>query len=223
MNSLINKTVNIDPSLLSIMFPNYEFKSYVSFLDRDKDIIYIGKPFNNLTSYLGMNTRNFINTIGKPDVDLSNKDTLFEFVLNSLGKSMNNKYKSFLDTVDDAEFNYCLKLMIINKRLPYDISKGSSLFDLYKAMNSTTNDLLKAYHSLLEIYHVEVIESSIMTFLNRVANLQVDGLSPRYTLLIKNTKARIGSKLKPAINNYALSNQTQLDLLSLLLELTQNV
>lgn len=217
---MLGSTVKMDNiELLYVLYPDYVPKTYVSFLDKETNVIYIGKHFNGLTDYLKKNTKSFINTVGNPDIDLSNKITLSEYILDAKGKKLTPKLQSFLESIDDKEFNYCIKLLALNGKLPYDISKNSSLFDLYKSLSGPTHELLKVFNSLYEVYPHEVIESSLLTFLTRIANNLTEGISPRYSLLIKTTKSKIGDKLKPSIHKYATSSQSQLDLLSLILEL----
>ena len=217
---MIGKTVKIDKDILAILYPDYKPLDYVTFLNQEDKIIYTGKPFNNLIKYLEKNTKSFINTVGPPDIDLSSKEALLEYVVNLKGKNMTNKLREFSQVVDDKEFYYCLKLYIINGRLPYDIEKTNSLFDLYTALNESTVKVIKVFNNLCEVYPVPVIEASILSFLNRVAHNQIDGISKRYALLVNNTGVKIGKKLKPSILEYAMSNQSKLDLINLLLNLT---
>ena len=217
---MIGKTVKINLDLLTILYPNYKRLDYVTFLNQEDDVIYTGKPFNNLIKYLEKNTKSFINTVGTPDIDLTNKETLLEYILNLKGKKVSNKMKDFAQTVDDKEFYYCLKLLIVNGKFPYNIEKSNSLFDLYTALNENTMKVIKVFNNLCESYPTPVLEASILSFLNRIAHNQVDGISKRYALLVNNTRIKIGSRLKPSILEYAQSNQTTLDLLTLLLNLT---
>lgn len=217
---MIGKTVKLkDNSILNVLYPDYIEKSYVSFLDRDTNVIYTGKPFNRHIEYLEKNTKSFISVVGNPDIDLSENLVLAEYLYELKGKKMSSKISTFLESIDDKEFLYCMKLFYFTGKLPYEVGKNSSLFDLYVAITGPLHNLIKVFYSVYEVYPHEVIESALFTFLVRVSTNATDGISNRYAYLIKNTKAKIGNKLKPAVHKYAQTNQTQLDLLSMLLEL----
>lgn len=215
-----NITISIeDVNILMLLYPDYVVKDSVNFLDREAKVIYTGKPINNLKEHLEKNTLSYISTVGFADIDLKDKVKLLEYVLDIKGRKFNSKYKTYIEAVSDQDFYYSLKILIVTGKFPYDLSSKVSMFSLYKSLNEPLHTMLDTFYKVLELYPFEMIEASLFTFLNRVSNTLIDGVSPKYSLLIKHTKDRIGVKLKPAIVRYSKSQQTEFDLLSLLIEL----
>ena len=74
---LRGKTIKLEsPALLQFMYPGYQLVSTLNVKHYDQDIIYVGKLRPNLSDYLKMNSRSFINTVGKPDYDFQNRQEL---------------------------------------------------------------------------------------------------------------------------------------------------
>lgn len=216
---MIGKIVKIDENFLKVLYPDYVPKSYVSFLDRGTNVIYTGKYFNGLKDYLAKNTKSFISVVGAPELDLSSRDKLAEYVFNLKNRTYSDKYQAFFDTLDDNEFYYSLKTLLITGRVPYIITESTSLYNLFQSLTLPTLEMLKIYFSVTDVFPFGVVESSLLTFLSRVANLSTDGVSPRYSMLIKQTHSKIQPQLKPAVLQYAQSNHTELDLLNLIISL----
>lgn len=216
---MIGKIVKIDEDFLKILYPNYEVKSFVSFLDKGSNVIYNGKYFNNLKDYLSARTRNFISVSGPPELDLSSRDKLAEYVFDLKGRVYGETYQQFLEALDDTDFFYSLKMLVVTGKIPYVISEKTSMFNLYKSLTLSTNEMIKIYYELLNNYPFRVLESSFLTFLNRVANLDTDSVSPRYSLLIKQTHNKIANNMKSSVLTYVQSEQNEMDFLNLLINL----
>lgn len=213
------KIVKINEDFLKILYPEYTFKTYVSFLDRGTKVIYHGKYFNGLKDYLTKNTKSFISVVGNPELDLSSKDAIAEYVFTLKNRTYSDTYRNFFDTLDDTEFYYSLKTLYVTGRVPYTVTDSNSMYKLFQSLTEPTMDMLKTYFSLLNTYPFRVLESSFLTFLSRVSTLSTDGVSPRYSLLIKQTHAKIGRQLKSATLSYVTSEQTEIDFMNLLLSL----
>ena len=108
---LIGKTVKVEnSSLLSFMFPGFELKESINMKDIDKDIIYVGKMKPNLLKSLQVGTRNFINTVGKPDVDLCIRSDLINLAFERHARKPTKAILESLETLDPEEFEYCFKI-----------------------------------------------------------------------------------------------------------------
>lgn len=217
---MINKTVNLDVDKIQFLYPNYSIQSYVSFLDKDKDVIYVGKLFNGLIPYLEKNTKSFINTVGTPDLDLSSDKALAEYIFSLRGVAFEEHILDFLDALDEVTRWYFLKVFYLSGKFVYPVSKSkSSMYQLFKSVTSPMGDCLKTFVQVLKEYPFPVIESSFLTFINKVEHQDIKNISPMYSKLIKQTYSKCGSRIKSATLKYAKSSHTEVDFLNYILTL----
>lgn len=217
---MVGKTVNASLDVIQFLYPDYQVKSFVSFLDKDTKVIYNGNQFNGLISYLEKNTKSYINTIGSPDLDLTSSKALINYIFNKKGKSLDSSVQLFLETLSDKDLWYFLKVFYITGKYPYNISDDRvSLFSLFKTLTLPTTEAISTYISVVNSYPFSVVEASFLTFLSKVSHLQVDGVSPMYSKLIKQTHNKIHSRIKASVLFYANTEHTSLDLLNLIITL----
>ena len=218
---MINKIVKLeDPSILAVLYPDYEWKSEVTWLDSDKKVIYNGQVKPRLSKFLQENTKSFISVVGTPDEDYTNREKLVNWVYTRKNKVMPKYVKDQLDVLDVEELNYCIKIFNTVGVWPYSqTSEEVTIYNLYKETVGSVKDLLKVYYQLLQIYPHPVIEASFYTFLQRSLDIENQEVSPGYKKLLKSFYSKSSNKIKPALYNYAQSSQTELDFINLLLSL----
>lgn len=167
--SLVGKVVRVDDSSLNFvefMYPSFVKKDTL-FYDNDSDIIFIGKVRNNLKEYLKNNTRNWISTVGVPDVDLTSREGIIKLCQEHTGKILKEETLNVLLGMTEDEFYRNIKLFYVLGRMPMDDS-DTSIFMLYGVLDSNKVELLKVYYGLLSSgFSVATIESSIMTFIEK--------------------------------------------------------
>lgn len=201
---LEGKTVSIkDPSLLQFFYPEFEIKDKLSFLDSDKKVIYVGKIRPNLKSYLQQNTKEFINTVGKVDVDLTIPSNLVDFVYSRHGKTPPNTVKESLDLLDEEEILYCCKIVWVSGRWPYAAGDSDlTIYNLFQATTGSTKELLQTYFKLISQIPFYIVESSFMTFLMRAKTVEDQEVSPVYKRLLKSFYTKSGNKISKAVFQY---------------------
>ena len=216
---MINKFVNCDVNLVQFFYPDFEIKSYVNFLDRENKIIYTGKPLNNLREYLENNTKEYICLVGVPELDLSTTKPLINYVFNKVGRKLDAHVELYLSNLDKLDLEYFLKCLYMTGQFPYKINKSDSMLSLYKSLSQPLNDMLSILDKLINTYSFPIVESSFLTFLEKVNNLENIQVSSYYSMILKNARMLIKDRLKPSVYKYARSSHTQVDFIVLLLEL----
>ena len=102
-----------DISFIQFCYPDYITLSYVTFLNREDKVIYTGKAFKGVDEYLKKNTKSYINTVGIPELDLSTREALIQWAYNKKGKNLSNTTKGFLESLNDKDFNFSIKIFLI--------------------------------------------------------------------------------------------------------------
>ena len=97
----------------------------------------------------------------------------------------------------------------------------SSVYDLFKAIPGPQNDLLKVLLSLMQDLPVNVVESSLLTMLTRVKEIDDQEVSVQYKKLLLQCSTKIGPNIKSAVRAYAQDTRTkrELALVNLLLQM----
>lgn len=208
-----------DLAMLQYIYPEFVVLSYVSFLNREDKVIYIGKPFKGLDEYLAKNTKAFINTVGTPDIDLTTNEALINFCYNKKQKKLNNSTKYFLEGLNDHDLWYAMKIFLQIGKLPYEIKKEVSIYKLFQSFSEPTSNTLNIIFNLLDAYPLGVLESSLLTFLERVMHNSNESVSNKYGLLINNTKVKYGKNIKSSLLTYCKSKKSQLDFINLILSI----
>lgn len=216
---MIRKFVNCDKNLVQFFYPDFEVKSYVNFLDKENKVIYIGKPLNNLREYLENNTKEFICLVGMPELDLSTPKPLINYVFNKVNRKLEPHVELYLTNLDKIELEYFLKCLFITGQFPYQINKSISMLSLYKSLTKSINDIISTLYKLLDIYSFNIIESSFLTFLEKVKNIENVNVSPYYLKILKDARMTIRDRLKPAVYQYSKSMCREVDFIALILNL----
>ena len=216
---MIRKFVNCDKNLVQFFYPDFEVKSYVNFLDKENKVIYIGKPLNNLREYLENNTKEFICLVGMPELDLSTPKPLINYVFNKVNRKLEPHVELYLVNLDKIELEYFLKCLFITGQFPYQINKSISMFSLYKSLAKPINEIVSTFYKLLDIYSFSIIESSFLTFLEKIRNIENVNVSPYYLKILKDAQMVIKDRLKPAVYKYTKSNHSEIDFITLILNL----
>lgn len=208
---MVGKTVKIkDPYLLKFFYPDFQVKEELTYTDRDAKIIYVGKSRRDLRDYLASNTEQFINTVGVPDIDFNNKEKVVEWAFARNGKVPTAKIIEQVKNMDDEYFLYLLKIYWVTARWVGESSESDvSVFDLFVASTSSVKQSLQIYFSLIEEQPARVVESSFITFLSRIHNIEDQSVSPGYLKLLKSALNKYGPKVKPAVYKLALRHDSR--------------
>lgn len=203
---MIGKTVRIkDPYILKFFYPDFQVREELSYSDQDNSIIYIGKSVRNLNDYLYRNTKRFINTVGNPDIDFQNREQVVEWAFKQKEKKLTEKVKAQVKDFDDEYFMYVLKIFWVSGRWVGETGDGEvSVYNLFQSSVSSLKSSLQIYFKLLENQPARVVESSFITFLSRIHNIEEQSVNPGYLKLLKQALAKYGTKVKPAVYKLAL-------------------
>ena len=216
---MIRKFVNCDKNLVQFFYPEFQVKSYVNFLDRENKVIYIGKPLNNLREYLENNTKEFICLVGFCELDLSTPKPLINYVFTRVNRKLEPHVELYLTNLDKMELEYFLKCLWVTGQFPYQINKSISMLSLYKSLTKSINEIISTLYKLLDIYSFNIIESSFLTFLEKVKNIETVNVSPYYLKILKEAHMTIRDRLKPAVFQYSKSSRKEVDFLVLIMNL----
>ena len=177
--------------------------------------------YRTLIRDLRKNTKSFINTIGRVDIDLTIRSNLIEFIYSKYGKTPSDKTVESVEMLDEDEFIYCIKIFWLIGKWIYDIDSDFSIYDLFKSTIKSVRDMLDIYFNLLEIYPYYVIEASFITFLQRAVDLEEQDVSASYMRLLKQFNDKSGNKIKGSIMQYCQKDKVLDDMrfIGLLLDL----
>ena len=203
---MLSKTVKIgEPSVLNFFFPQFRLKEELSYTDRDNYIIYTGSGRRNLQKYLSENTKGFINTVGSPDIDFTDREVALRWVYSNINKEVPKTVVEAVKNYDDEYFMYCLKCVWASGFWPGARNSDSpSLYSLFAASPSSLRESYKIYLSLVEDMPAPVVESSFLTFLSRVKSVSDQAVSPGYLRLLKQCDMAFGSSVKLAVLKMAI-------------------
>ena len=216
---MIRKFVNCDKNLVQFFYPDFEVKSYVNFLDKENKVIYIGKPLNNLREYLENNTKEFICLVGFCELDLSTPKSLINYVFTRVNRKLEPHVELYLTNLDKMELEYFLKCLWVTGQFPYQINKSISMLSLYKSLTKPISEIISTFYKLLDIYPFNVIESSFLTFLEKIKNIESINVSPYYLKILKDAQLVIRDRLKPAVYQYSKSACREVDFIVLIMNL----
>lgn len=220
---LRGKVVNIEnPELLQFFYPEFQIKDNLSFQDKDRKIIYIGRVRNKIKEYLNRKTKSYISTVGRVDIDLEEDDKLLEIVYKMKDRKLYKKVKKSIEMLDREELVYALKVFWITGDWIYDYEEDDlTMYNLFKGTTSSMKELLQIYFQLLGKYPFYMIESSFITFLQRTLDIEDQDISPVYRRLLKSFNSKSGDKLKNSMMKYVQKSslREELRFLDLLINL----
>lgn len=199
------KTVKVkDVGLISFLYPDYQIRQTLTFADKDINVIYVGSSRKDLKSYLERNTKSYINTVGFPDLDMTNTKTSLGWLFNKYGQELTDNILNIVESMDDEEFWYYFKVMwVTGKWFGSKEDLKYNTFHLFSATTGSIKDELSVYFELLKGYNPLVLESSFLTFLSRVKTLDSQNVSPAYMKLLKASESKYGNKIKPSVSKMA--------------------
>ena len=201
---LRGKTVNISKErlgLLSVFYPDFVVRE-ILFFDQDNKVIYTGKDRKDLIEYLTNNTKEFINTTGPYEYDLENKEVLLELVYRKWGKEPREDLKNaIINLPDDDFYGFVKRRWVLPSGEPLEKAK-ITIYDLYKVFGKSKTEAMNVFFELVESYPPVVVESSLLTFLEKVVTLEDISVSPHYLKLLKDFKQRHGDKIKKVLFDY---------------------
>lgn len=179
--NIVNKVVKVSDSscifnyldLVCFMYPDFEIREEFNVLDKNNDIIYVGKVNSNIVELLKENTRNFIaiNNIGIQDIDLTIRDVAIKVLYSKYNKSPSDKVKSLLDSMSENDFiKYFKSFWVLGRSKIDDVP--ITLWDLYCVLGKSRYDILKVYLHMREYYTDSMIFNGVLSFIEKSMNLE---------------------------------------------------
>lgn len=214
---LINSVIKIPEGyedVLSILYPNMVVRDFVNALNYREDVIFTGK-LKNPEIILLKYTNSYISLTGATDKTLTRNDLLET----CLGRDLKKRELNYLSHVEDEDFICMCKLACVTGKLNIPQRLDVSIYNLFEATLEPTYSLVDTYLKLLEAYPLKVIESSYITFLDRVVNLNLENVKPKYGIIIKNANSKVSNYIRKSVDTYFKSERKELDFLNLLLGL----
>ncbi len=204
--SLENKTVLIsEPNLLTFFYPDYIIKESITFLDSDKKVIYAGPFLRDLSYTLRLQTLSYISTVGMADFNLRSNLGLFKFVYAKHRKTV-PKYLEEDENLPREEAEIIAKAVWMIGYNPYRREvPESGFFNLFGVIDRSPKEFNSEYFKVLETYKPEEVESALLKFLGRVANVESENVSVSYMSMLVESNKKFGSRIKDALlNTYSL-------------------
>lgn len=200
--SLIGKTVSIsDKSLLGFLYPDFVKKDTL-FFDNESNVIYVGKSKPNLKTYLENSTKSFINTVGICDIDLDIRENLTKFVYEKHNKVPKDQVIDTLNGMNPIDFNCYIKKYWVLGSSALDEDTDVNIFDLYIALTKSGMTAMKVYVKLLEHFEHSILQSSVETFFEKVAEIKDLSASGGYTRVLNEFNSKHRERLYGILDEY---------------------
>jgi hypothetical protein len=140
------------------------------------------------------------------DYDFDNRMILTDYVYGKWNKKVKSEVLDTLDGLSDEDFrNYVKTYWVIGKSVLDECD--CSIFDLYKNWGRSRSDLLRAYFKLLGVYTPDMLESSLLTFLEKSVDFENISASGYYMKLLKEFRDRNLNKIKSVLFRYAVIDE----------------
>lgn len=202
------KIVNINLELLRFFYPKYKVVYDLKSIKRGDKVIYNGEIKAGLKRELSNYTNEFISLVGKVDIDLEDNEEFLKFVFNKYNKKITKSIKNQVDVLSREEIEYAGKVYWITGNWIYsELSENYIFFELFKSLNDSVRNMVDIYFSLYENYPDYVVESSLLTFFQRLSCVEEQMVSPYYKKVLKRFKKKSGNKIKKSLMKYISNSQ----------------
>jgi len=207
--SLTGLTVKIEnKDLLQFFYPKYLVK-HTLFFDEENKVIYIGKTRKDLIIYLKNNTKEFINTVGKPDINLNNDEVLLSFVYKKWNKKFNKSTEGYLLELDKKELYKYIKYFWITGENLYQFNNKKSSQDIISLLDMTELQIIKSFFETVNETTVDVYERKIIKFLEKTVYFNPNDFrsSKNRDMLIKTNEKLCREELVKILSEYRKMNK----------------
>lgn len=203
-DSLLKKRVSIkDPSLLQYFYPNFILSSNIDVQDDySKGVIYTGLVTDAVIKKIDYLTNGkYIVVSSFGDVQLDKPSDFIEVFIPGMSK------KAYLyNNYPMEEFIPVLKkYYILQKKIPLYEDRDLKLFLLYKSLVGSRGSWIPIFIDLLEDMPVNVLASSILTFLINVKDQVYINKTDAYKRVINTATLKFGGKIYEAVSQYSKS------------------
>lgn len=218
---MLNRIVKVSNyQLIQFFYPEMKVRTELSLVDRDNSVLFIGKGRPKLKEWLASNTKIFITVSGPPELDLTDPEVLVEWVFSLRDKEPTQKIIDQIKNMDLPYVEYLCKVYHITGKWIADTTGiDVTMFNLFQESSVSLKSCLETYFKLREVYPYEVIESSFITFLSRVATIEEQNVSSGYMRVLKQAHQRYGTKIKPLVLRLGTSEDTELEFINMLTDL----
>ena len=227
---LVNKRITVgNANILKFFFPNYSLVNETNIPDDPKKpAIYNGTVESAdrfINSYRNAG-QDYIVVGIYSDIDLTDRRILANVAFEKWRKGYFPKYLDLI--VDNLDYNIFLEEIklkwVTGKWTIKEVQDENSFLDLVDSLNKSKLDFMKTYFGVIDSNSSYVIESSVLTFLNRAKTCSYTGTSFNYKKKLDLYK---GKKLDNALNaindslEYNIDNY-DLKLLNLMINIIDN-
>lgn len=203
---------------LNFIHPNYKIVNDLHECDNYdiKGIIYTGKVDNDTIFTIKKFTDNWIIVSNKDyDIDLSTNEGLVKNLLPlqffKIKKSLKKDTTPVYNTVSYDSLLEQIKIsLLLNSSLEYESTTDESVYNLYRSILCTPDVLTSTYFNLVNKYNINLITSSILTFLSKVQSKNTVGASQNYTRLLIQSNNKYGKKIKQGIVKFIHSKSNKI-------------
>lgn len=172
-----------DGGLLNFFYPDFIVKDTI-FFNQSDNVIYVGERKADTKQYLREKTHQFINTVGEPDIDFTNRLELLDFVCGKWRYDRKDVYQTteieFLLQMDEANFlSYIKQLWLSGKHsfaLKDNAIAASVLFE-HIAMQKGRNHVI---FEIIEGHNEDYLETILISFLERAYSKKQSYSSDNY-------------------------------------------
>lgn len=217
LNGLNVKTDDVGK--IHFFYPDFVIKDELTFSDLDNKIIWVGKKKDK--EWLERNTKDFINTTGIPDLVFDRESWVDLALVRAKARNSKSNILKSAEDLDDEDFFNHLKIFTVTKKWELKYDESETIYNLFKALVSSRGEAIQFYFRLIDNYPPAIIESSLLTFLVRVKNINEQNVSPEYMRLLKQANQVMKDKIKGAVMNLSRSTvlRDELSMLNLITDL----
>lgn len=224
---LVNKRCTSgNVNLLRFMFPKYELISENNIPEEPKrPAIYCG-DYSSSDEFIQKYTNSYVDYIVmsyKSDIDLDDRRVLANIIFEKWRNATMPKYlEEIIDSIPQDQFLEMVKIKWVSGKWTIrEIANENNFLTMIEELNKSKIEFIRAYFRCLEENKPYILESSILTFLQKAKNKNYQGNSFQYRKKLEMYKDNKLNKTLDAISDaseYNIDNQ-ELRLLNILINI----
>lgn len=156
------------------------------------------------------------------EIDLTTTNSLVKFVYSRFGKEPPQKVLDLCESLSQEEVEEAMKQTWVTGKFPIRMAATDmSIYDLYKTIPGPQKEMMETYLKIIDQLPINVIESSLLTLLTRVKDIDEQEVSVSYKKLLNQVATKAGDKIPRVVRKYAkvVDGNRELALMNMLLEL----
>lgn len=197
---LSGKTVSTSlPDQLQILLPSFKVIQDTQPYPYVPNALYIGPNQPSLRKKLHSNHQNVVQVTKNGEIQLETPSQWVSLALINHSRKLTERQAVILDalSLDDSK-EIIQSALILGKVTGLPTDENVSIYELFQTLPGPQTELIRTLLTLLEHQPTPIIESSLLTMILRVKDLEEQEVSPKYRKLLEQTAMKIRKNIPHA-------------------------